>query len=46
VRGEIWSARCDPARTLASGQTVRVRAVTGLVLEVEPAPEADANPKE
>jgi len=36
VRGEIWTARSDAA--LERGQRVRVGAVDGLTLEVEPDP--------
>ena len=35
VRGEIWKARCDAGA--APGAPVRIRAVDGLTLEVEPA---------
>ncbi|MDY0308945.1 MAG: NfeD family protein [Castellaniella sp.] len=39
VRGEIWQVRADTPLRL--GQTVRVRAEQGLMLEVEPVPERD-----
>jgi membrane protein implicated in regulation of membrane protease activity len=37
VRGEAWQVHAD--QPLAVGQPVRVRAVRGLTLEVEPAVE-------
>ena len=36
LRGEIWKARCEPGA--APGDVVRILAVDGLTLEVEPAP--------
>ena len=39
VRGEIWQIQA--ARPLQPGQAVRVLAVHGLMLEVEPVPERD-----
>jgi membrane-bound serine protease (ClpP class) len=42
VHGELWFARCRTP--LAAGQRVRVTAVDGLTLEVEPAASA-AGPK-
>ncbi|MGB3424461.1 MAG: NfeD family protein [Castellaniella sp.] len=41
VRGEIWQVHADAP--LQPGQTVRVRAERGLMLEVEPVPERDAS---
>jgi membrane-bound serine protease (ClpP class) len=41
VRGELWQVRARVPLHL--GQAVRVRAVRGLVLEVEPMPESAAN---
>ena len=40
VRGEVWQIHADVP--LQPGQTVRVRAERGLILEVEPVPERDA----
>jgi membrane-bound serine protease (ClpP class) len=37
LQGEIWSARCT--RPVDAGTRVVVRAVDGLLLEVEPAPD-------
>ena len=39
IRGEIWQVHAD--RPLQPGQTVRVRAEHGLLLEVEPVPQRD-----
>ncbi|MFV0283811.1 MAG: NfeD family protein [Castellaniella sp.] len=44
VRGEIWQVHAD--MRLMPGQTVRVRAERGLILEVEPVPERDVSPGE
>jgi membrane-bound serine protease (ClpP class) len=41
VHGELWEARSN--RTLPSGTAVRVVAVHGLVLDVEPVPEDAPN---
>lgn len=43
VRGEVWQAYSPVA--LRSGQAVRVRAVHGLVLEVEPLTNEAASPE-
>ncbi len=39
IRGEAWQVRSN--QPLALGQSVRVRSVRGLTLEVEPVPEPD-----
>ncbi|MFP5318729.1 MAG: NfeD family protein [Acidimicrobiia bacterium] len=42
VRGALWRARVNRATPIAAGQAVRVVAIDGLVLEVEPSDEAAA----
>jgi membrane-bound serine protease (ClpP class) len=41
VRGEAWQVRAD--QPLAMGQSVRVRSVHGLILEVAPLPEPEGS---
>jgi len=44
IRGELWQARFVTATTLPVGSKVRVRAVEGLTLLVDHAPQDPANP--
>jgi membrane-bound serine protease (ClpP class) len=37
VNGEIWEAHADSSTQVGVGETVRIRSIDGLTLEVEPA---------